>query len=100
MRFPRVMKAAILAGVLVFAALFALTTFLPAPDARAEAQRYFSSSEIERGLEHSLEGKLLFWASTAVHLGVLTLLVLGGWARPLAAWCGRWTGGRWLATVL
>jgi STE24 endopeptidase len=94
------MKAAIVAVVFLFVALFALTTFLPAPAARAEAEPYFPPRVIERGLERSLQGKLLFWSSTAVHLGVLAVVVFTGFARWLTDRCRRWTGDRWLATVL
>jgi STE24 endopeptidase len=94
------MKAAFLTGVWIFLALFGLTTFLPAPGARAEAEKYFSETTIERGLQHSLEAKLLFWASTAVHLGALALVVCTGFARRLTDVFERWTGGRWLPTLL
>jgi STE24 endopeptidase len=94
------MKAAILAGVFVFIALFVLTTFLPAPQARAEAAKYFSAPTIERGWERSLEGKLLFWSSTAVRLGALALVVFTGLARRLTDVFERWSGRRWLLTLL
>jgi STE24 endopeptidase len=94
------MKWIIVTVVCIFLALFGLATFLPAPGAEAEATRYFSPVVIERGLEHSLEGKLLFWASTFVHLGALALVVLTGLARSLADVFLRWTGGRWLPAVL
>src|SRR5271166_1267503 len=94
------MRFVVLAVVCIFCALFVLTTFLPAPGARAEAAKYFSPLVIERGLQHALEGKLLFWASTFVHLGALAIVVLTGLARRLADVFARWAGGRWLLAVL
>src|SRR5690242_15801247 len=94
------MKTIVFAGVLVFLALFLLTTFLPNPEARAEAAEYFSQETIERGLQRSFEGKLLFWSSTAVHLGALALVALTGFAHHLTDVRRRSTGGRWLLTLL
>src|SRR5438105_4012883 len=94
-----VMKTLVLTGIAVFIALFVLTTFVPDPEARAEAAEYFSQETIERGLQRSFESKLLFWSSTAVHLGALALVALTGFARRLTDVCRRWTGGRWLPTL-
>jgi len=94
------MKIVVLVSFLGLIALFVLTTFLPAPAARAEAEHYFPPDVIDRGLQHSLEGKLIFWSSTFTHLGALALVVLTSFARRLTDVFDRWTGRRWLLTVL
>lgn len=94
------MRFVVLIVVCIFVALFLLTTFLPAPRAEVEAAKYFPPVVIERGLQHSLEGKLQFWASTFVHLGALAVVALTGLARRLADVFARWTGGGWLPGVL
>jgi STE24 endopeptidase len=94
------MKAALVVGLLLFVAVFVLTTFLPDAYARLEAERYFVPEVIARGLQRARQGKLLFWGSTAVHLGALVLVVFSGLGRRLADLCERWTGRRWLLTVL
>jgi len=94
------MKSVVLVSLLLLVALFVLTTFLPAPAARAEAEHYFPPDVIERGLQHSFEGKLIFWATTFTHLGALALVVLTGFARRLSDVFDHWTGKRWLLTVL
>jgi STE24 endopeptidase len=95
------MKAAVAAGVFVFVALFVATTFVPSPEAQAQARRYgFSAEEIERGLEYSFERKLLFWGATAAWLGFLATAALRGWGRAAADFFQRLTRGRWLLTVL
>jgi STE24 endopeptidase len=87
-------------GVLFFVALFFLTTFLPSPQAQAEAAQYFTLEDIERGLQYSLQRRLLFWAATALHLAFLTVVVFSGFARRLADAFHTGTGRRWLLTVL
>ncbi len=88
------LKAALAAGVLVYAILFVLTTFPRAQEAEAQAARYFSATEIERGLRYSSERRLFFWASTGVQLAFLTVLVFTGAARKLADRCGQLVGLR------
>jgi STE24 endopeptidase len=95
------MKAAVAAGVFVFVALFVATTYVPSPEAQAEARAYgFSSEEIERGLEYSLERKLISWGAIAAWLGFLTAAVVLGWGRRAADVVQRLTRGRWLLSVL
>lgn len=83
----------------LFFALFILTVFVPYPPARLEAERYFTPHDIDRGLEYSLERRLLFWASSAVELGLLLLFGLTVASRRLADGVGR-LSGYWLIVVL
>jgi STE24 endopeptidase len=92
------MRGLILAGLLFFLALFAATLVLPA--ARTDAERYFSADVIDRGLQHSREGKLLFLIATLVQTGALALVALTPFARRLTDELNRWTGGRRLLTLL
>lgn len=117
----RGLKAALAAGVLVYAILFVLTTFPRSQAAEARAAQYFSSGEIQRGLQYAFQRRLFFWTSTALQLLFLGFVVFTGFARRLADWCGRlvpkprttdaagpkprmWrrllSGLHWLATVL
>jgi STE24 endopeptidase len=91
-------KTTIIVGVIAFIALFLVTTF--APPSRAEAARYFTANEIERGLEFSLQRRLLSWASAGLNLGALAVIVFSGFARKLADTLASWVGGRWLVTIL
>ena len=93
-------KTVLVLVVLVFIALFLVTTFVQSPEARAEARKYFSQKDIDRGLQFSLERRLIFWAGTALDLAVLMALVFTGFARKLADIFLGWTGNRWLAAVL
>ncbi len=94
------MKATLLAGIFVYVALFVFTTFVPSAEAQAEAARFFSAEEIERGLQFSYQRRLLFWLQTGVNLGLLAALVFTGWARRLADTGMRWSGQRWWLTIL
>jgi STE24 endopeptidase len=94
------MRRLILAGLLLFLVLFSATIVFPAAAARAEAERYFSPDVIERGLQRSRQGKLLFLTATLVQTGTLALVALTGFGRRLTDELDRWTGGRWLLTLL
>src|SRR5438105_1007673 len=91
-------KITIVIGAIIFVVLFLVTTF--APPSRAEAEPYFTSEEIDRGLEFSFERRLLDWTGAALHLAVLTFIVCSGFARRLADLLESWVGGRWLGAVL
>jgi STE24 endopeptidase len=84
----------------LFFALFVLTVFVPYPPARAQAERYFTAQEIDRGLNYSFERRLLFWGSSAVELGILLVLGLTGAARRLADLAVGVCHGYWLPAVL
>jgi STE24 endopeptidase len=94
------LKAAVAAEFLLVLTLFLLTTFLESPQRRARAEQYFTETEIENGLNYSLQGRLLFWGSTVMPLAAFTLIVVSGFARKLADLFERWTGKRWLWTLL
>src|SRR5205823_204268 len=95
------MKALLLSGLLALLALFFLTTFVPTPEStRADAAQYFSQADIDTGLRFSFERRLFFWASTAIELGLLIYLIATGAARRWADRFDRWTGRRWLLTLL
>ena len=91
------LKTIVLVGALAFVALFLVTTF--APPTRAEAAKYFTSDQIERGLEFSLQRRLLYWTGAGLHLAVFALIVFSGFARKLASFFSR-GGSPWLLTVL
>lgn len=87
-------------GVFFFVSLFILTTFLPAEGARAEALRYFTPEEVERGWDFARQRRLLFWGGVALHLAFLGVVVFSGFARRLADRLNSRTGDRWPLTVL
>jgi STE24 endopeptidase len=66
----------------------------------AKARRYFTSEQIERGMQYGFERRLFMWGQITLHWALLLVLVLGGWARRLADFWDRRTGGRWLLTLL
>jgi STE24 endopeptidase len=90
----------LLVVLLLFFALFLATTFAQSADARLDASQYFSREDIDRGLRFSSERRLIFWAGTALDLGLLTALVFTGWARKLSDGFLAWTRNRWLLAVL
>jgi STE24 endopeptidase len=92
------LKITILVGAFSFVLLFLVTTF--APPSRAEAERYFSATEIDNGLKFSFQRRFLYWAGVSLHLGILALIVFTGFARKLADVLSSWSRGRWLVTVL
>lgn len=80
--------------------IFAVISFLPAPEARATAEKYFTAEEIDTGLQFSFQRKLFAWSSTTLTFLFLTVLAGMSLARRLADRLDRWTGGRWLLTLL
>src|SRR5262249_31048518 len=97
---PR-LGAAVACLALAFVALFALSMsadFLWA--SHEQAARYFTPDEIERGLTYARERRLLSWCSIGLQLALLTALVCTPWARRLTDRVDRWTGRRWLLTLL
>ncbi len=95
------MKAALLAGFLVYVALVVATTFVPYDQARVEAADCgFQPEEIDDGLQFAFERRLWAWAQTGVQFLLLILLALTGFARRFADACYAWTGRRWFLTVL
>src|SRR5438128_1298200 len=94
------MKAALFAGLLVYAALFVLTSFVPYEEARDEALAYgYTETEIERGLQYAFERRLLMWSSTGMEFLLLVLLACTPFARRLADRLHALFGRRWLVTV-
>ena len=90
------LRAALACLVLAFGTLFVLNTFVTtSPDSLTRAERYFSKSDIERGLQFSYERKLISWCGIGLHLALLTALVCTTWSRRLSDWCDRLTGRRW-----
>lgn len=83
------LKAAIAAGVLVYALLFVLTTFPLSPTAEARATAYFSRQEIEQGLRFAVQRRLFFWGVTALQLVFLGFMVFTGFGRKLADFWAR-----------
>ena len=70
------LRAALVCLVLAFGTLFVLNTFVTtSPDSLTRAERYFSKSDIERGLQFSYERKLISWCGIGLHLALLTALV-------------------------
>ena len=92
------LKITIFVGASAFLLLFLVTTF--APPSRAEAEKYFTTEDIDNGLQFSLQRRLLYWAGAGLHLAALALIVFTGFARKLADLFASWVGGRWLWTVL
>jgi STE24 endopeptidase len=84
---------------LALALLFVVNAFIRSPSSEHLAARYFSTLEIERGLQFSQERKLLFWLATGLQFALLASLVCSPWARHLADWFARITGGRWFLTL-
>jgi len=79
----------ILATALVYTLLFVLTMFPRSPETEAQAAAYFSPQEIENGLRFAFQRRLVLWASTAVQLAFLFVMVFSGYARKLADSCAR-----------
>jgi STE24 endopeptidase len=94
------MKWAIAVGAAIYLALFVTTTFIHSPEAEARAARYFTQTEIDNGLQFTLERRLLMWAETGLHLALWTWIVCSGFARRLTDVFDAWTGRRWLLTLL
>ncbi len=86
---PSGLQAAIAAGLLVYVILFILTMLPPSQTEQANAARYFSQDEIEKGIRFAAQRRLFFWASTAVQLLFLGFVVFTGFARKLADACSR-----------
>jgi STE24 endopeptidase len=85
---------------LAFIALFVLNTFVDSPASQQRAAEYFSAEDIRRGLQFSYERKLLGWCGTGLQLALLTAIVCTPWGRRLTDRFDRWTGRRWLLTLL
>src|SRR5262245_6124009 len=85
--------------VAVFFGLCVLTTFVPYPPARTEAERYFDAQVIDNGLEYSLQRRLLFWSATGVELGLLLALGLTSAGPRLADAFLRLVPGSWLVAL-
>src|SRR4051812_4993020 len=95
------MKMAVVTVVLVFAALFLLTTFPRSSRYEHQAAAdQFSAEDIEDGWRLAVQRKLLMWAGTFATLGFLLAVACTGRARRLADRFGRWAGGRWWLAVL
>src|SRR5262245_20235558 len=95
------MKAAILAGIFVYATLFFFTTFVPSEQARQEAEAMgFTPDEIDRGLEYAFQRRLLSWTSTGTHFLLLIVLGCTSVGRNMADRCSEWAGRRWFLTLL
>jgi STE24 endopeptidase len=86
--------------VLVMAVLFVLTTFTHSPELKERAAQYFTEDEIKTGMDYGFERRLTSWGQNALNLGLLLFLVCGGWGRRLADFWDRYTGKRWLLTLL
>jgi STE24 endopeptidase len=95
------MKALLIAGVGVFLLLFVVTTLPHSPEAQQAAlDKHFTLEQIAQGQELSFQRRLILWASTFITLGFFTFLVFSGCARRLTDRFDRWTGGRWVLTLL
>lgn len=95
------MRAAILAGVFVYAALFFFTTFVSWDEAQRQAAAAgFTAEEIERGLQYTYERRLTGWIATGLDLLLLVLLACTPLARKLADRIDARTGGRWFLTLV
>src|SRR5580704_12448537 len=86
--------------LLAFGTLFVLNALVPSPASQARAEQYFSPAAVERGLQYSHQARLLSWCGIGFQLALLTALVCTSWGRRLTDWCDRWTGHRWLLTLL
>src|SRR5207249_4411146 len=74
------LRAALACLVLAFGTLFVLNTFVrTSPESLARAEKYFSRSEIERGLQYSYEARLLNWCGIGLQLALMTALVGTSW---------------------
>lgn len=95
------MKLAVAVAVLVFAALFVLTTFPQSPEAeKRAAEEQFTSEQIDLGRQLALQRRLILWSSTFVTLAFLLVLSCTSRARRLTDWFAERTGGRWWLTLL
>lgn len=95
------MRAALLAGILVYAILFVLTTFVPYEQAREEALVYgFTEQEIDTGLRYAFERRLIGWSATGMRFLLLLFLACTPFARMLADRLHALFGQRWFLTVL
>src|SRR6516162_7095925 len=93
------LRAAVICILLAFAVL-AVINFMPSPASEERAAEYFTPREIERGLQYSNERKGLTWCGIGLQLALLTSLVCTRGSRRLTDWFDRWTGRRWLLTLL
>jgi len=95
------LRIAVVCVALAFVALFVVNIFVKSTTASQErAAEYFSPAEIERGLQYTSERNLLGWCGTGLQLALLTALVCTTWGRRLTDLFDRWTGRRWLLTLL
>ena len=93
-------RVAISIVLLAFLALFAINTFTHSQSSEVRASQYFSSEQIQQGLQFSYERKLLSWCGIGLQLALLTALVCSPWSRRLTDFFDRFTGRRWLLTLL
>src|SRR5579862_290720 len=96
---PR-LRAILVCLALAFLALFVLNTFGESRTSQERAAKYFSAADIQRGLQYGYERKLLAWCGTGLELALLTAVVCTTWGRRLTDFLDRWTGRRWVLTLL
>jgi len=75
-------------------------TFIPYSPARAEAGAFFTTQEIDTGLQYTLERRFFFWASTAVEFALLLAFALTSLSRRCADRFLAWTGNRRIVAAL
>jgi STE24 endopeptidase len=95
------MKALVWTIAGLFVVLFGVTTFIPYEPAREAAiAAGFDEADIETGLRFAFERRLLMWAATAIHLGLLCVLALTSCSRRWADRFLGWTGQRRILAVV
>jgi STE24 endopeptidase len=90
------MRAAIVLGVVLFAALATASALGRSPEREALAERHFSREQILRGRQFAFERRLLFWSHEAAQLALLGLIVASGALARLQPPGARW----WLRALV
>jgi STE24 endopeptidase len=95
------MKTLIYTSAAAFFVLVVLTTFVPYPQARADALAAgFTEDDINIGLQLTRERRLFMWGATALELTLLCIFAMPPFARKLADRWLAWTGGQRVLAAL
>src|SRR5262245_18149923 len=94
------MKTAFHIAVGITLSLVLTSQLTPTADIVSEAQKYFTSEEIEIGQSFAWQRRWLFWGNVLAQLGLLVVLALSRVGQQLHDGLGHLTGYRWLPHIL